>query len=223
MTTAGTEDRPLVIVLAKAPVPGEVKTRLAPRLGPVAAARLQARLIRHTLATLEMSRVGPLELWCAPDPRQVFFEACRHELGLSLRQQPEGDIGARMSAAARDGLSRAKSVVVGTDIPSITLDDLREAHAALSAGHDAVLGPTEDGGYYLIGLRCHALVLFEDIAWSTQHVLETTRQRLGALSWRWHELPTRWDIDRPQDIDRLQADPQLHWLLHDDLVPSLDS
>ena len=223
MTTIGADGRTLIAVLARAPVPGEVKTRLVPRLGPAGAAQLHARLVKHTLATLAMSRIGPLELWCAPDPQQSFFQAFQRTLGLSLRAQPEGDIGARMSEAARDALSRAKGVVVvGTDVPSLTSDDLRNARVALDAGHDAVLGPAEDGGYYLIGLRRHAPALFEDIAWSTQHVLEATRQRLRELGWRWHELPTRWDIDRPEDVDRLQNHPDLHWLLGDEMVSSLN-
>jgi rSAM/selenodomain-associated transferase 1 len=221
MATMGAKGRALIVVLAKAPVPGQVKTRLMPRLGPVAAAQLYARLVKHTLATSAMSRVGPLELWCAPDPQQSFFEACRRTLGLSLRAQPEGDIGARMSEAARDALMRATTVVmIGADVPSLTLADLRDACGALEAGHDAVLGPAEDGGYYLIGLRRHDPTLFEGIAWSTRHVLEATRQRLRRLGWRWHELPTRWDIDRPEDIDRLQAHPHLSWLLGEDTAPS---
>ena len=215
--TMHAEHRTVLVVLARAPVPGEVKTRLVPRLGPVAAAQLHARLVERTLATSATSRVGPLELWCAPDARQSFFEACRRTFGLSLRTQPEGDIGARMSEAAQDALSRATAVVmIGTDIPSLTLDDLREACAALDAGHDAVLGPAEDGGYYLLGLRRHAPTLFADIAWSTRHVLDATRQRLRELDWRWHELPRRWDIDRPEDIDRLQASAELRCLLGDD-------
>jgi hypothetical protein len=71
-------------------------------------------------------------------------------------------------------------------------------------------------------LRRHAPALFEGIAWSTQHVLESTRQRLRGLGWRWHELPTRWDIDRPEDVDRLQNHPDLHWLLGDEMVSSLN-
>ena len=221
--TTGAEGRTTIAVLARAPVPGEVKTRLVPRLGQVGAARLYERLVKHTLATMAMSRVGPLELWCAPDPGQSFFQACRRSLGLSLRAQPDGDIGARMSEAARDALLREKAVVVvGTDVPSLTPSDMRDARAALAAGHDAVLGPVEDGGYYLIGLRRHTPALFEGIDWSTQHVLEATRQRLRELGWRWHELPTRWDIDRPEDVDRLQEHPHLHWLLGDEIVPSLN-
>jgi len=80
---------------------------------------------------------------------------------------------------------------------------LREAAAVLQAGHDAVLGPAEDGGYVLIGLARTSPRVFDGIAWGSPHVMRDTRARLGALGWRWHELAELWDIDRPADLARL--------------------
>jgi len=101
-------------------------------------------------------------------------------------------------------LASAQAVLaVGCDCPALTPQHLREASAALAAGHDAVLAPAEDGGYVLIGLaRVHSS-LFERIRWGGPDVLEDTRARFGALGWRCRELDTLWDIDRPEDLERL--------------------
>jgi rSAM/selenodomain-associated transferase 1 len=205
--------RPTVALLARAPVAGHVKTRLIPRLGAELAAELHVRMVHHTLATLALARVGPVELWCGADGDRSLFEACRRKLGVPLHMQPEGDLGQRMSAIAVQVLARAKGVImVGTDAPSIQPGDLVEAGQALADGHDAVVGPAEDGGYYLIGLTRHAPELFAGIDWGTPAVLMQTRVRLLGLRWRTHELQVRWDVDTPEDYDRLHADRQLSFL-----------
>jgi glycosyltransferase A (GT-A) superfamily protein (DUF2064 family) len=99
------------------------------------------------------------------------------------------------------GVSAA--ILVGADCPALTPQHLREASAALAAGHDAVLAPAEDGGYVLIGLRRVHSSLFEGIRWGGPDVLEDTRARFGALGWDWRELDTLWDIDRPEDLERI--------------------
>jgi rSAM/selenodomain-associated transferase 1 len=136
-------------------------------------------------------------------------------LGVEVHLQPDGDLGARMCAAAEDGLRRAAGVIiVGTDCPSMTFDDLRAARDALAAD-DAVLGPALDGGYWLIALsRCDP-ALFSGIAWSGATVLEATRARLTGLGWRWSELATRWDVDRPEDAAELAKIRSLSALLAD--------
>lgn len=196
--------RTVVQVFAKAPVPGEVKTRLIPVLGPEGATELHCRLMRHTLATAALARIGPIEVWTTGQGADAFIQACKRLLGMQVHLQPDGDLGARMRVAAEDGLRRASQVIiVGTDCPTMSQDDLRKARDALASGDDLVLGPAEDGGYWLIGLtRCDP-ALFSGIAWSSSTVLEATRERLRALRWRWSELATRWDVDRPQDLTRL--------------------
>jgi rSAM/selenodomain-associated transferase 1 len=141
------------------------------------------------------------------------FEACRRKLGVPLRMQPEGDLGQRMSAIAADVLARADAVIlVGADVPSMTPGDLIEARQALAQGCDAVLGPAEDGGYYLLGLRKHARDLFAGVDWGTPQVLMQTRVRMLGLGWRTHDLSVRWDVDTPEDYDRLAADRHLSFL-----------
>ena len=113
------------------------------------------------------------------------------------------DLGERMHRAMERALRRyRRCLLIGTDCPVLTPQHLRDASAALAARNDAVLIPAEDGGYALIGLaRCDAR-LFENIAWGGDTVLADTRERLRQLKWRWHELETLWDIDRPDDYRR---------------------
>jgi rSAM/selenodomain-associated transferase 1 len=176
--------------------------------------QLYCRLVRHTLATAASARVGPIEVWTTPPGDDAFIRSCGRGLGVEVRLQPEGDLGARMLAAARDGLRRASGViVVGVDCPTMHLDDLCAARDAMAAGDDVVLGPAEDGGYWLIGLtRCDP-GLFAGVAWSTASVLADTRARLEALGWRWSELGVRWDVDRPEDLARLSQTASLSMLV----------
>jgi rSAM/selenodomain-associated transferase 1 len=213
-------ERTLIQVFAKAPVPGSVKTRLIPHIGAEAAAELYCRMLRRTLATAAIARIGSVELWATEPADSPFVQLCRRLLGLQVHLQVSGDLGARMSHALRAGLSRAEKVLlIGADIPSMTHQDLREARDALDQGCHAVLGPAEDGGYWLIGVRRHDERLFEGIEWSVADVAQRQRERLRALQWRWHELATRWDVDRPEDLHRLAAAPH-HSELLADLVPA---
>ncbi len=196
-----------IIVFSKAPLPGITKSRLVPYLGAGGATQLHERMVRHTLSTAVDSRVGSVELWCTPSTSHPFFRSCEEHVDLSLRLQCRGSIGTRMAHAFRQTLqASAFALLVGTDCPSRTQDDLREAVRALRQGADAVLGPTEDGGYSLIGLRQCAPELFRRVSWGTELVLEQTRARLRTLRWTWHELAFRWDVDRPQDVQRLKSE-----------------
>ena len=199
----GTSAGSRVAVFAKAPIPGEVKTRLAPVLGEHGAAALHRVLVMHAIQTAVGAGIGPVELWCAPDAAHPFFAECRRRLGVTLMAQGEGDLGARMQRAFDAMLSSAvRALLVGSDIPPMTPDYLRAADAALAQGHDAVLGPAEDGGYALIGLARVDAGLFEHIRWSASDVFAVTRARIAGLGWRHLELPTLWDVDRPEDLER---------------------
>ena len=199
-----------VLIFAKAPVPGAAKTRLIPVLGVEGAAQLAERLIGRCVDTAVAAGVGPVELWCTPDTAHPAFRAVAARHGVRLATQAEGDLGARLAGALADALGRyPRALLIGTDVPSFEAADLRRAAAWLAQGQDAVLGPVEDGGYWLIGLTRPQLALFEGIAWSTGEVMAATRERLRALGLRWAELPVRWDLDRPEDLPRLQADPRL--------------
>ena len=193
-----------LLVFAKAPRPGAVKTRLIPALGPAGAARLHERLVDRTLATAAAAGVGPLEL-CGDPASDPFLAARAAAHGAVLTSQGPGDLGARMHRALQRVLAGAPAaILIGADCPALTPEYLRQASGSLAAGHDVVLAPAEDGGYVLIGLaRVHSS-LFERIRWGEPDVLEDTRARFGALGWHCRELDTLWDIDRPEDLERLR-------------------
>ena len=194
------------MIFAKAPTPGQVKTRLVPVLGEPAAAALHGQLAERTLATALAAGLGEVELWCAPGTDDAFFLACAKQLGVGLRPQGEGDLGARMARALEFALAGGSpGLLIGSDCPALTPEYLREAADALVEGNDAVIGPAEDGGYVLIGLaRRPAAPLFEGIAWGSATVMQETRARLARLDWRWRELAPLWDVDRPEDLLRLR-------------------
>ncbi len=204
MTASAAETVCRVMVFARAPTPGEAKTRLIPALGAAGAAALHRRLVMHCLRAAGDSRLGPVELWCAPGTGDPFFRECGRRFGASLHPQGEGDVGARMQRAFESALARARrAILVGSDIPALSARYLRDADRALRRGDDAVIGPAEDGGYALIGLsRCDA-ELFRGIPWGGPEVLAETRRRVAALSMRLSELPVLWDVDRPEDLERL--------------------
>lgn len=194
-----------LLIFAKAPVPGQVKTRLAGPLGRRGAAELYKKLLRRTLVIARAARLCPIELWGAPDTRHDFFIACRRDNGVRLRRQCGGDLGRRMNHALNRNLAKGHSaVLIGGDCASLGGAELREAFHQLATGSAAVLGPAADGGYVLIGLNRSAPALFRGIAWGTPTVLAATRRRLQKAGLTWTELPMGWDVDRPADVRRLR-------------------
>ena len=190
-----------VAILAKAPVPGTVKTRLIPSIGAHAATVLQERMTERTVETVMAADIGPLTLWCAPDLAHASFQDLAARLPVVLKQQPDGDLGARMlgAIAASDG----PTLVIGTDCPAFTAEILRAAAEALDDA-DVVLIPAEDGGYVLIGARAAYPQLFSGIAWGSATVMQQTRARIAALGLRSIELDPLWDVDTEADLARFE-------------------
>lgn len=193
-----------VAILARTPVPGQVKTRLIPLLGARGAARLQRWLLHRTVATALAAGVGPVTLWCAGDPSHPDIARCRAFGPIIVRCQPDGDLGTRMLAALRQSPMPAGTLVVGTDCPALGVAQLHQAAESL-ADHDAVAFPAEDGGYVLIGMKAPVHELFAGVDWGTDRVMTQTRQRLSTLGLRWAEPANLWDVDRPKDVERLAA------------------
>ena len=197
-------DSVCMLLFAKAPVPGTVKTRLAKSIGDAAAAGVYRAMARHCIDIAYAAFSDDVEVWCTPDRRHPFFDECAAGRTISLRDQAQGGLGERMGHAFKDALERVSSaLLMGTDVPSISTEDLRAAARSLQAGKDAVMIPTEDGGYGLIGLRAYDERAFIDIDWGTPDVMSQTRQRFSAIGWDWLELPVRWDVDEPRDLTRL--------------------
>jgi hypothetical protein len=192
-----------ILIFAKAPLPGQVKTRLIPRLGADGAAHLQGTLMERTLTQAVTSGLAPVDFWCAPSADHPAFLRLASEFGIALETQVGEDLGERMLRAADQGLRGAGSVLlIGTDCPALSAIHLRQALLWLGSGTDAVVGPAEDGGYVLLGLRRADPLLFEGVAWGGDRVLQETRYRLSELGWQWRELETLWDLDRPEDLER---------------------
>ncbi len=190
-----------LIIFAKAPIPGQVKTRLCPPLTPDEAASLHGSVV---LDMLERSRGGASMdrfVACAPSSDHVFFKILEERHGVRLLTQTGDDLGARMARAFADvfALGYRQVLVIGTDLPTLPGSAFGEA-IALLATHDLVLGPACDGGYYLIGLRTPAPELFAGIPWSTDRVLPLTQQKAATLELRTALLPVRRDIDTADDL-----------------------
>lgn len=193
-----------VAILAKAPLPGLAKTRLAPALGANGAAALQARMIERAVETARLADVGPVTLWAAPDQDHPAFQTLAALFGVTLARQPDGDLGVRMLAALT--ATQGAAIVIGTDCPALQPAHLRAAAEALAGGVDAVVVPVEDGGYALIGMREPQPGLFADMPWSTAGVMAETRRRLTHLSLSWREPARLWDVDLPEDVERLKRE-----------------
>lgn len=180
-------------IFAKAPIPGQVKTRLIPTLGAVGAADLHKALVQHLLQ--KFHTLFTLQLWCTSE--HPFFQSCQTQFNISLHLQVGNDLGQRMAyALGKEGAT----VLIGSDCPTLSVSHIQEAFVALKQG--IVLTPAEDGGYVLIGMQTLTPELLNNIPWGTSQVLKVTRNRLRDLSMQWHELPTQWDIDRPEDVAR---------------------
>jgi rSAM/selenodomain-associated transferase 1 len=202
-------ERIAIAVMARAPFAGQAKSRLIPALGAEGAAALQARLIERTVATAASAGIGPVTLWTTPDETHPLFRAMRRQFGVALARQPDGDLGARMHAAVE--AAGGGALVIGTDCPALTADHLHLAAATLR-NYDVVVIPADDGGYVLIGLRQPRAALFEGIEWGTATVMAETRRRLQSLTLSWRELPTLWDVDTPEDLERLRRENLLRGL-----------
>ncbi len=192
-----------IAVLAKAPLPGFAKTRLIPALGAQGAALLQARLVEHTIGTACAARLGPVTLWAAPHESHPLFQAIGARFGVALARQGGGDLGARMLSAMV--AASAPTLVIGTDCPALMSDHLRAAADVLRDGADAVIIPADDGGYVLIGMRAPDRAVFSDMRWGAPSIVGETRYRLKELGLTWREPVTLWDLDLPEDLERLRG------------------
>ena len=193
-----------LLIFAKTPRPGRVKTRLIPRLGREGADTLYRQILSRLVGVMAAARVCPVECWCSPSADDPLFQHFRDELGVDLHTQRGQDLGERMQRAAHQALERSSAVVlIGSDCPVLEPSHVTRALLWLEQGAGAVLCPAEDGGYVLLGLRRAEPALFEGVPWGTGRVLDVTRQRLRSLGWRWRETETLWDLDRPEDLDRM--------------------
>ena len=184
---------PRVVLFTRWPEPGRAKTRLIPALGPDGAAALHRRLTGRALAAMRASGL-PMEVRTTGAPLPA-FRAWLGD-GPALVDQGGGDLGARLLRAADPPV-----ILIGADIPDLSADVLQAAAAALQDA-PAVIGPAEDGGYYLLGLRSPMPFLFDAMPWGTDQVFALTMARLAARGVVPAVLPVLADLDRPEDLPR---------------------
>lgn len=195
-----------IIIIAKQPLPGFAKTRLIPALGETGAAQLAEKMLHHAVDQAYAADVGPVLLNYTPNSWQVDQFTTKVD-GMRFVAQSAGDLGERMSAACRqvyDGQPDSSVLLMGTDCPGLTDRVLRQMHLALNQ-RDACLVPANDGGYVALAMRKYNAHVFSEIAWSSESVAESTRQRMRDLGWQWSELPALVDIDEPSDLVHLPA------------------
>jgi hypothetical protein len=190
-----------LLIFAKTPEPGQVKTRIAQTVGPEKAAEIYAEMLDHILG--ETAAEGQWEriLFITPESDEDYF----HRRGLKTRRQKGNGIGERIANALIDSASQGngKIVLIGSDIPELTSADIAAAFEML-ASFPAVIGPSADGGFYLFGLAAQyvpqaAEVLQQPIRWSTPEVLAEVERQCRAHRLRLGYLPVKNDIDTYED------------------------
>ena len=195
------KEQGVLCIFSKAPVPGKVKTRLIPALGETAATELYQRLLIGTLKTACSSNISQVRLYCTPSITHPVLQECAQEFDIELHLQKGPELGTRMSQALSEGLYDFDyALVLGCDCPWLKISDLNEAYTRLAEGTEVVLGPAEDGGYYLLGLRSRQNHLFENMSWGKSNVLKETRLRLLGASIDWDEINEYPDLDLPEDL-----------------------
>ena len=190
-----------LLIFAKAPVLGRVKTRLIPLLGEQGALDFHIASIRLALEQRVAMQLSPVVLALKGQAPAWLTELCQ-QLSIEVVHQQGADLGERMLHAATEQLSQAQSVVLtGTDCLTLTTDRLTQLYQALEENDAAIIG-AEDGGYVALGLTQLSATLFTQFPFGNAQVYQKTVDAMQTLNWRYAELTTTWDVDRPEDIQR---------------------
>jgi uncharacterized protein len=200
-------------IFCKQPIPGTVKTRLAADIGDEAAARLYEAFLTDIVERLRSVAQGVVLCYTpdTPDAREYFQQLAGAFVGLV--PQRGDDLGERLAGFFGYAGDPEKVTVIGSDTPTITRAHIQESFAVLDR-YDAVLGRSEDGGYYLVGLRGYRAGLFDDIDWSTSVVFEQQRARFSAAGFETAELSPIPEVDTIEDLHKLIEDPMLSECKH---------
>ncbi|MGJ8535584.1 MAG: TIGR04282 family arsenosugar biosynthesis glycosyltransferase [Parasphingopyxis sp.] len=185
---------PRLVLFTRYPEAGEAKTRLIPALGKAGAAAIHKKLAERTVRAMRDSRL-PVEIRFTGADRSAFAQWLGEDLAYA--EQGDGDLGDRLRAAS----TNPPVIFVGADCPDLQTSHLQQAAEALE-NSEIVIGPAEDGGYWLIGLASPHDRLFTDMAWGTEAVLPETLKRLEVKKTQPILLETLADCDRPEDLHR---------------------
>ena len=196
-----------IAVFCKAPVAGRVKTRLIDAYGANGAAEIYVALVEKTLATVNAARNAfamSASLWVADDTSNEAVQRWSADHALPTFTQHGDGLGARMLHCLQTMLraGHQRVLLIGTDCPAFTPQHLRAAADSLSAACPWVFTPAKDGGYVLVGTNAASAAAFANIAWSTEAVMQQTREALRADGLRWAETDPLWDVDLAIDVER---------------------
>lgn len=199
-----------ILVFARTPERGSVKTRLQPLLGEEGCYKLHKSLVSGTLKTVSTANLAAVEVWHTGNPECDFWQQQGGRYSFVLKEQQGFDLGERMSAAfsrtfGNDSLMPASekpewAILIGSDCPEISADYLAEAACLLQSGEPVVIGPAEDGGYVLIGLRQPKEYLFDGIHWGTCSVLDETLNNASKHHCKVHLMKPLRDLDVEEDL-----------------------
>ena len=205
-----------MVVFAREPLLGSVKTRLVTALGEERTLALYEAMLSRTVSQAQLSDLTEVDLWVSSNiSHQFFLNICNKK---NIFLQYGKDLGLKMANAIEKTfqLPSIKSVVlIGTDCPAMTSEYIESAFAALKAGSDVVLGPATDGGYVLIGVGKVIPKLFEGIQWGGDRVLAATIDKIRSQNLKCQLLDMLWDVDCPEDLVRLEElEPPLALMNH---------
>jgi uncharacterized protein len=204
-----------IMIFAKAPEAGQSKTRLIPAMGEEGAAELHKRMAQYIINNMLTAGIADIELHCYPDCQHAFFLHQPALHNIALHKQQGRHLGERMANAMMKALTQSRyAIIIGTDAPCLTPGYLLTAFEKLKSGTDVVIGPAEDGGYVLIGLSQYNPLLFENIDWGSEHVLQQTLGRIKKSNMSLHILDMKWDVDTVNDLSKLRNNNQLSFLLN---------
>lgn len=195
-----------IIIMSKVPSAGKVKTRLQPILSPEKCAALAAAFLQDTVNKAKAVCENAI---LAYSPSEE-INALRKILPFQsiFIEQTGRDLGERMFNAFKFAFEQNSDsvVIIGTDSPTFPADYIEQAFEFLELETDVVLGKTEDGGFYLIGLRALSVEIFETVAWSSPKTFERVFENINNLNLRLREVPSWYDVDEPQDLEKLREE-----------------
>ena len=197
-----------IVILCKAPIAGTVKTRLVPPLTNDEAMRFHAELAARIITMTQESGLAPVRLWGSPDVTHPFFKGLINPDVTVAKVQEGQDLGERMDFAMTQSLQEPtvkSAVLIGTDCINLDNQYLDLALAALDKS-SACLGPAEDGGYGLIGLKAPESRVFNGMAWGADSVCAETARAMNECFDHWQLLSLLWDVDRPADLERYNTE-----------------
>ncbi|MBU1053689.1 MAG: TIGR04282 family arsenosugar biosynthesis glycosyltransferase [Proteobacteria bacterium] len=198
----------LLVLFAKEPVCGQVKTRLGRDTGMKTASTLYDLMLRHIINNVVSDKDYDTIIYKTSECSKAYFDETAK--GMIIKDQPEGNLGHKMQGVFKLGFAQnyEQICIIGTDCPDISHFDIQKTFELLKTCK-LVLGPTEDGGYYLIGLSGFYPLLFEDIAWSTESVFSATLKIAESFGIKYKLLSVKTDIDEITDLERyIEKDPE---------------